>query len=121
MRKKVMETVRKGKVEKQNKIEIISYPINFGGIIMADEKDKGRSEGGKKSSDGGRGDPNKASPAEIERYLKGIHFPVKKEDLIAHAKQNKAPSDVLSVLERFDDKKEFNSPIDVSKEVGRVE
>lgn len=83
------------------------------------EKD-GRSIAGQKSSQGGRGDPNKASPAAIERYLKGIHYPAEKQDLINKAKENSAPSDVISVLNRFNEHT-YNSPIDVSKEVGRIE
>ena len=78
----------------------------------------GTSEGGRKTSEGGRGDPHKASPAAIERYLKGIDFPVKsKNDLVTHAKKNGAPDDVIYVLEHFEDK-EYHSPIDVAKEVG---
>jgi hypothetical protein len=80
----------------------------------------GTTEGGRKSSEGGRGDPQKASPAAIERYLKGIHYPASKDDLLKQAKNNGAPEDVLNVLNRFEDKK-YNTTIDVSKEVGQVE
>jgi hypothetical protein len=55
----------------------------------------GTTEGGKKASEGGRGNPEKASPAAIERYLKGINFPANKEALIKHAKGNQAPQDIL--------------------------
>lgn len=80
----------------------------------------GTTEGGRKSSEGGRGDPNKASPAAIERYLKGIHYPAKKNDLIKQAQNNGAPDDVMNVLNRFEDK-EYGSTVDVAKEVGNVE
>lgn len=80
----------------------------------------GTTEGGRKASEGGRGNPEKASPAAIERYLKGIHYPANKKDLTSQAKNNGAPEDVMSVLNRFEEK-EYHSPIDVSKEVGRVE
>ena len=80
----------------------------------------GRQASGQKSSEGGRGNPHKASPAAVERYLKGIHFPASKNDLIARAHDNGAPDDVMSVLHRFGDH-EYHSAIDVSKEVGRVE
>jgi hypothetical protein len=80
----------------------------------------GTTEGGKKSSEGGRGAPEKASPAAVERYLKGINFPASKQDLIKHAKQNNAPEDVIHVLNQFEDK-EYHSVIDISKEVGRIE
>jgi hypothetical protein len=84
------------------------------------QPESGRSVAGQKSSEGGRGNPEKASPAAIERYLKGIHFPVNKNNLIEHAQQQGAPSDVLSVLNRFDEQ-EYHSVIDISKEVSRVE
>lgn len=80
----------------------------------------GTTEGGKKTSEGGRGNPEKASPAAVERYLKGIHFPAGKEDLIRHARENEAPEDVLHVLGQFEEK-EFHTVVDVAKEVGRIE
>lgn len=86
-----------------------------------DQKDNGRRIAGEKSSRGGTGNPDKASPAAVERYLKGIHFPASKKDLVNKAKENDAPSDVMHVLDLFDDRREFHSPIDVAKEVGRVE
>lgn len=87
---------------------------------MADDRQDGRREGGQKSSEGGRGNPEKASPAAVERYIKGIHFPAGKEDLLNQAKENKAPNDVMHVIKQFEDK-EFNSPVDIAKEVGRIE
>ena len=80
----------------------------------------GTSEGGKKTSEGGRGNPEKASPAAIERYLKGIHFPANKKKLMDQAKTNNAPEDVMKVLGRFEEK-DYSSPIDVAKEVGKAE
>lgn len=80
----------------------------------------GTTEGGRKSSEGGRGDPNKASPAAIERYLKGIHYPAQKQDLIRQAQNNGAPQDVMNVLNRFEDK-EYGSTVEVAKEVSRAE
>lgn len=87
---------------------------------MVDENKDGRQVGGQKSSRGGTGQPDKASPAAVERYIKGIHFPASKDDLINQAKKNGAPGDVMSVLNRFQTEK-YNSAIDISKEVGRVE
>jgi hypothetical protein len=80
----------------------------------------GTTEGGRKSSEGGRGDPQKASPAAVERYLKGIHYPASKDELLKQAKGNGAPEDVMNVLNRFSSK-QYNTTIDVSKEVGQVE
>lgn len=88
---------------------------------MASEKEmSGRQSSGKKSSEGGKGNSKQASPAAIERYLKGIKYPVGKKDLINSAKEHDAPSDVISVLERFSEH-QYNSSTEVSKEVGKVE
>ncbi len=86
---------------------------------MAD-KSSGRSEGGQKASQGGRGDPQKASPSAVERYLKGIDYPATKEDLIEHAEDMGAPSDVMNVLRRMPDQ-DYDSPIDIAKGVGEAE
>lgn len=83
-------------------------------------KGGGRHEGGKKSSQGGRGSETSASPAAISRYLKGIDFPCGKDDLIEQAQNNDAPEDVLHVLEQFEDR-EYDSVADVAEEVGKIE
>ena len=80
----------------------------------------GTTEGGRKASEGGTGNPDKASPAAIEKYLKGIHYPAQKEDLVSQAKSNGAPQDVMNVLNRFKDK-EYGSTVDVAKEVSNAE
>lgn len=79
----------------------------------------GTTEGGKKTAMGGRGDPHKASPAAIEHYIKGVSFPVNKEELIDLAERNDAPEDVLYVMRNFSDK-EYGSVVDIAKEVGKV-
>lgn len=80
----------------------------------------GTTEGGRKASEGGRGNPDKASPGAIERYLKGIHYPAQKEDLIHQAEDNGAPQDVMNTLNHFEDK-EYGGTVDVAKEVGKAE
>ena len=62
--------------------------------------------------------PN-VSPAEVEKSLKGINSPAKKQDLIKHAQQQGANQDVMEVLKEMRDT-EFNSPIDVSKAIGEI-
>ena len=86
---------------------------------MSTNRDNDRNTNQTEHEDG-RGDPDKASPAAIERYLKGINFPSNKQGLISRAKENNAPDDVLRVLDRFEEK-DYHTVIDVSKEVGRVE
>ena len=80
----------------------------------------GTHEGGVKSSQGGRGDPHKASPSAITNHLAGIKFPATKDDLIELAESNDAPDDVMYVLRQFNDTT-YNAITDVSKEIGRVE
>lgn len=60
------------------------------------------------------------NPIEVEKHLKGIKFPASKQDLIEQARQNQAPGEVLSVLERMPDR-EFRTAADVAKGVGEVE
>ena len=60
------------------------------------------------------------SPAEVEKCLKGMNYPAKKQDLIKHAQQQGANQDVMEVLKEMRDQ-DFNSPIDVSKAVGEID
>lgn len=80
----------------------------------------GTTQGGKKASEGGRGSREKASPAAVERYLKGIDLPANKKELIECAEDNGAPDDVLSVLSHLSEK-EYATVIDITKEIGRIE
>ena len=61
-----------------------------------------------------------ANPAEVERYLKGMNYPAKKDDLIKHAQQQGANKDVIEVLKEMRDQS-FNSPVEVSKAVGEID
>ncbi len=59
------------------------------------------------------------SPAQVEKSIKGTHFPAQKQDLIQRARENQANQDVLEVLENMPDK-QFNSPVDISKAMGKM-
>lgn len=61
-----------------------------------------------------------ASPAKIQEYLKGSHYPSNKQDLVNVAKKNSAPSDVMDILNMLPER-EYISPADVMKEVGKKE
>lgn len=80
-------------------------------------RNDGRKAVGKKLSEGGG--EGKANPIAVERYLKGVDYPTSKKELIKQAKQNKAPSDVMHVLDQLGEKK-YSSPIDISKEVKKI-
>lgn len=57
------------------------------------------------------------SPAEVEKFLKGVDFPAKKEDLIKHVKQE--TQQVIGVLQQLPDET-FNRPTDVAKAYGEI-
>jgi hypothetical protein len=71
----------------------------------------GRSEAGRKSAQGGTGNP---SPAAVEKYMNGVQFPTDREGLLSTAKKNGAPSDVMDVIQHFNEG-EFRNVTDISK------
>jgi hypothetical protein len=60
------------------------------------------------------------NPIQLQKHLKGIDYPVNKENLIKHAKGHGADDKVISVLNQLPDK-EFETPADVNKAVGKVD
>lgn len=64
----------------------------------------------------GRSDSQKANPFAIERYLKGIHYPAQKQDLLDQAENNGAPQDIMNALNHFTDK-EYKNVIDIAREI----
>jgi hypothetical protein len=61
-----------------------------------------------------------ASPALIQKNLKGIKYPATKANMLQRAKTNNAPPEVMSILEMLPEK-EYTSPAQVMKEVGKKE
>ncbi|WP_292388242.1 DUF2795 domain-containing protein [Methanosarcina sp. UBA5] len=55
------------------------------------------------------------SPIEVQKALKDIDYPVKKKQLIEHAKKHNASDKVIEVLEDLPDK-EYTNAAAVSKE-----
>ena len=60
------------------------------------------------------------SPIELARQLKGIDFPVNKDDLIQFARDNNADETVLREMEAMPDQ-EFRSMKDVTRAMGQSE
>lgn len=56
------------------------------------------------------------TPIELQKYLGGVDYPVSKDDLVATARDNGAPDDVVSALEGSNENS-FDSPTAVSKAV----
>jgi hypothetical protein len=60
------------------------------------------------------------SPAIVEKYLAGMHYPAPKQALVSNAQNKEAPEDVMSLINKLPDKT-YNSPIDITKEIGKIE
>ncbi len=61
----------------------------------------------------------KVSAAQIQVYLKGIDYPVNKQQLIDHAKSMNAPENVMSWLNRLPER-QYSFPTDVEQEFGKL-
>ncbi len=48
-------------------------------------------------------------PIEAQRYLKGVSYPVSKQDLIQVAEENGAPQEMIEALQAHDDER-FDDP-----------
>ncbi|MDI3339836.1 MAG: DUF2795 domain-containing protein [Sphaerobacter sp.] len=59
------------------------------------------------------------SPAQVQKFLSGVDYPIDKNGLIARAREAGASQDVLSTLQRLPEKR-FNSPTDVSEQIGKL-
>jgi hypothetical protein len=59
------------------------------------------------------------SPAIVEKYLAGMHYPAEKQQLLSNAQNKDAPEDVISLINKLPDKT-YNSPIDITKEIGKI-
>jgi hypothetical protein len=60
------------------------------------------------------------SPAIVEKYLAGMHYPAEKKNLVNNAESKNAPSDVMDLIKKSPEKT-YNSPIDITKEIGKIE
>ena len=49
------------------------------------------------------------NPIEAQKYLKGVDYPAKKQDLVEHARSNGAPDEMLRELEAAG-QDEFDGP-----------
>ncbi|MDQ3270293.1 MAG: DUF2795 domain-containing protein [Pseudomonadota bacterium] len=59
------------------------------------------------------------SPANVQKFLKGIEYPSNKQDLIRQARDNGAPEEVIDTIESFENE-EFGGPPDVMKAYGKT-
>jgi hypothetical protein len=62
----------------------------------------------------------KVNPIQLQKFLKGVDYPVSKQDLLKHIEQQGADEDVRATLEQLPDQ-QFQTPADVSKAVGALD
>jgi hypothetical protein len=62
----------------------------------------------------------RANPVEVEKSLKGIDFPAKKEDLVKHAQQHGANQEVIETIKELPEE-EFHTAVDVTKAIGEMD
>lgn len=60
------------------------------------------------------------SPAQVQKYLKKVDYPARKDDLVRTARQEKADREVIETIERLPEDR-FGGPNDVSKAIGELE
>jgi Protein of unknown function (DUF2795) len=60
------------------------------------------------------------SPVEVEKSLKGVNFPAKKQDLIRHARQQNVGQPVIEALSHLPEQT-FDGPIEVTKAIGDLD
>lgn len=60
------------------------------------------------------------NPIQLQKYLKGINYPVNRQQLLETARRNGADEDVCSTLSRLPDE-QYGAPVDVSQAVGKLQ
>ncbi|MCW4028330.1 MAG: DUF2795 domain-containing protein [Candidatus Bathyarchaeota archaeon] len=49
-----------------------------------------------------------------------MHYPAEKKSLVNNAEGRDAPDDVMNIINKLPNKT-YNSPIDITKEIGKIE
>ena len=79
----------------------------------------GQGKGTRRQYTNRRGSSGHVSPAIVEKHLAGTHFPSERATLLSTAEKNDAPSDVIALLKKLPEKT-YTSPIDITKEIGKI-
>ncbi len=80
----------------------------------------GQGRGTRKQYINRSGKSGHVSPAIVEKYLAGMHYPAEKRNLVDSAENKDAPDEVMDLINKLPDKT-YNSPIDITKEIGKIE
>lgn len=59
------------------------------------------------------------NPIQIQKYLGGLDYPVKKQDIVKKARQKGADESILKILQKIPDQ-EYSSPVALSREVSKI-
>ncbi len=62
----------------------------------------------------------KVNPIQLQKHLKGVDYPVSKEELIKHAQQQGADENAMSALQQLPEQ-EYQTPTDVSQAVSSID
>lgn len=62
---------------------------------------------------------SRLTPFRIQKFLGGLRYPARKEQVLERARQRGADEQVLGALRRLPDDRAFDSPIALSRQVGR--
>ena len=62
----------------------------------------------------------KVNPIQVQKFLSGIDYPAKTQDLVDKAQQEGADQGVVDTLQQMPGDS-FNSPNDVSEAIGKLE
>lgn len=61
----------------------------------------------------------KAAATTIEKYMQGISYPANKDEIIAQARQNHAPSEIMQMLNQVADR-DYHNSAEISNEAARM-
>jgi Protein of unknown function (DUF2795) len=62
----------------------------------------------------------KVNPIELQKYLKGVDYPARRDSLLSKADENGADENIRSMLEQLPDQ-DFETPTEVNKAIGALE
>ncbi len=77
-------------------------------------------EGERDPAEGGESDEEMVNPVQVEKFLKGMDYPVSKQDIIQKAEEEGADENVMETLNKLPER-QYNSPVSISKELGKME
>ena len=63
---------------------------------------------------------DRISPAQVQKFLKNVDYPVSKREIVETARREGADMNVLQALERLPER-QYNGPNAVSQEIGKFE